>query len=147
MRLPRTMGGSLVVIAFVISAVSHPGVSAQTSPGEQERAIAAIEKLGGEVERFWTGGVHGVDLSRASATDAELVHLRAMSSVLFLDFTGTRVTDAGLVHLEGMKDLRRLKLGGTRITDAGLAHLKDLPESAKPGPHRHRDHRCRDWFT
>src|SRR3954452_20407511 len=120
MRLPETMCKLLVVI----SATTHPGVSAQTVDREQERAIAAIEKLGGKVKRFWTGGVHGVDLSHASATDPELVLVRAMSSVLFLDFTGTRVTDAGLVHLEGLKNLRKLKLWGTRITDAGLAHLK-----------------------
>ena len=106
--------------------VTRTVLLAQTSDGDQERAIAAIEKLGGKVDRYWTGGACGVDLSRARAGDAELADLKRIGPVRTVNLAGTRITDAGLAEFEGMAHLRKLNLAGTRITDAGLVRLREI---------------------
>ncbi len=66
----------------------------------QEKAIAALRKLGASFEFTRNKEVVGVVLS------------------------GTKVSDAGLVHLKEMTKLERLWLAGTKVTDTGLKKLK-----------------------
>ena len=97
--------------------------------GAQEAAIAAIEKLGGRVKvskNLDPGNVYAVYLDNNRVTDAALVHLTGLSSLLILELERSQVTDAGLVHLKGLVNLRALRLNDTEVTDAGLEHLKGL---------------------
>ncbi len=75
--------------------------------GDQAKAIAEIEKVGGKVyldEGSPGKPVNAVNLQR------------------------TKVTDAGLIHLHGLTKLEGLDLGGTKVTDAGAKGLrKALP--------------------
>jgi Leucine-rich repeat (LRR) protein len=113
--------------------------------GEQEAAVAEIEKLGGKVTD--TRPVVNVDLTGTQETDAGLEHVKGLTSLeslrlgrskvsdaglanlkeltnlQWLDLTDTQITNAGLEHLKGLTKLRSLNLQGTQITDEGLDHL------------------------
>ena len=57
--------------------------------------------------------------------DAEMVHLKGLTSLQSLVIGGFEITDAGLVHLRGMTKLQTRNLFACdKITDAGIAELK-----------------------
>lgn len=112
---------------------------------EQERAVRAIEALGGKVKlrnvsntalfSEWLGarlgrsvsiGVEVVWLPRAR--DADLVDLVAHVQFDVLSLRGSELSDAGLVHLSRQSQLRVLWIEGTQISDSGLAQLKNLKQ-------------------
>jgi formylglycine-generating enzyme required for sulfatase activity/Leucine-rich repeat (LRR) protein len=119
---------------------------------EQEKAIAMIDKLGGEVtldekrpEKSVIGvemrhtkvtdgdlehlielpNLQSLDLSLTEVTDAGLERLKELTNLQLLDLSGTNVTGAGLEHLKGLANLQSLELGGTKVTDAGLKYLEE----------------------
>ncbi len=65
-------------------------------------------------------------MSGGSTTDAELEHLKGLTSLTELNLDLSKITDAGLEHLKGLTSVRSLNLNRTQITDAGLEHLKAL---------------------
>jgi hypothetical protein len=93
----------------------------------------------------------GLGSKKRFLSDAELVHLKGLTSLKSLDLGGymhmtdgglehlkglttlqtlilpEQITDAGLLHLKGVTELQALNLGNTKITDTGLLHLKRLP--------------------
>jgi hypothetical protein len=103
--------------------------------GEQD-AVAALQKRGARVERDAAGMVTTVSFSTTRATDADLLHLKALTNLRRLvlhsaseDYPGFNqvdVTGAGLAHLGGLANLEELNLLGTTDTDAGLAYLESL---------------------
>ena len=97
----------------------------------RDAAVAAIEKLGGELVFDGSGSEISADLHGTDVTDAELVHLKDLTSLQWLNLSEPGVTDAGLVHLKELTSLQTLFLSGTRVTDAGLVHLKDLTSLQK----------------
>ena len=90
-------------------------------------AVAALKKLRAKIERNEQGEVIGVSIASRKFTDADLVHLKELTSLETLNLRSTKITDAGLVHLKPLSNLETLYLTGTKINDAGLAHLKGLP--------------------
>jgi hypothetical protein len=97
----------------------------------EDRAIAAIEKLGGKVTRDPKKAgspVIAVDLRSRKVTDKDLESLQGLKAVESLVLSNNRITDAGLAHLKGLRTLRSLKLDFTGITDKGLEHLKSLQQ-------------------
>jgi len=120
-----------------------------------EAAVAAIEKLGGEVVSEYTklrsqtwleeqfddpGGVHDpvgvlkverVNLVDTEVTDAGLEHLKGLKSLLILYLGSTEVTDAGLEHLKGLTSLKELWLINTDITDEGVEKLQQALPNCK----------------
>ena len=101
------------------------------SPGPEsgrDAAIAAIEKLGGEVgydEESPDRSIATVRLTGTKVTDAHLVHLKGLTSLGNLELRDTQITDAGLEHLKGMTSLRDLHLWNTRVTDDGVKKLQE----------------------
>jgi mono/diheme cytochrome c family protein len=61
-----------------------------------------------------------------NVTDANLVVLKSIPSLVGLNLSGTKVSDAGLQNIGGLTNLVTLHLEQTQIGDAGLAHLKRL---------------------
>jgi hypothetical protein len=133
----------LVLVTLIGVALSLWVVPAE----RQRRAVAAIEKLGGNVgyvEPAWSkalpvtlfrwlppyyfDGIGSVFLDgKKNVTDAGLAYLRGLTGLQQLYLSGeSQVTDAGLVHLQGLTGLQILSLGDTQLTDAGLAHLQGL---------------------
>lgn len=59
-------------------------------------------------------------------TDADLVHVQALTKLHELRLFSTQIADAGLFHLRGLKRLEYLSLSETQVTDAGLTYLREL---------------------
>ncbi len=73
-------------------------------PSPQEKAIAALRKLGASFVFSINKEVVGVDLN-TKVTDAGLAHLKRLTKLETLYLHRTKVTDAGLVHLKGLTKL------------------------------------------
>src|SRR3954451_14727785 len=119
---------SVAMVAIMTSGVAVPPAVVRAGESEREKAIAAIEAMGGKVERVERDGhpVLIIDLSSTEVTDAGLAHLEGLHDLRSLRLLSTEATDAGLAYLEGLHDLRSLNLAALRVTDAGLAHLAKL---------------------
>jgi RNA polymerase sigma factor (sigma-70 family) len=97
---------------------------------EQERALAEIRRLGGQVYVEGPPGDRAVRvvLQYAKVSDEDLACLKGVRQLRHLSLYGSPVTDAGLAHLQGLTTLRELDLALTKVTDAGLARLKGLAQ-------------------
>lgn len=96
----------------------------------EDRAVAAVEKLGGHVTRdeakpgrpvvavSFTGG-----FGLSEATDLHLKELAPFKELATLDLSNTKVTNAGLRELAQFTKLTSLSLLSTKVTDAGLKEL------------------------
>jgi hypothetical protein len=101
----------------------------QTQAVREERAVNAILKLGGSVERdekLPGQPVVGVSLCGIGVTDSELRELKDLKGLQRLRLGYTEITDLGLKELKELKGLQELGLSCTQITDAGLKELKEL---------------------
>lgn len=65
-------------------------------------------------------------LENTQVTDIGLQHLKGMKNLHYLGLQRTQTSDVGLQHLEGLTNLSELRLDRTKVTDAGLEHLKGL---------------------
>lgn len=118
---------------------------------QQERAVAAVESLGAEVDIHWTqeesfasgwlperyskglGTVFTVNFQqlRPTISNADFERLELIPNLQVLVLRSTLIEDSGLANLttlEGMKSVKEILLTSTRITDSGLATLSALPE-------------------
>ncbi|HVE91063.1 MAG TPA: DnaJ domain-containing protein [Actinomycetota bacterium] len=59
--------------------------------------------------------------------DAQLVHLREIDRMFWLDLSGTKVGDAGMRCLAGLPNLNHLELWDTLVTDQGLQAIGQTP--------------------
>ena len=125
-----------------------------TARADDEAAIAALQKIGGKIERDdkapekpvktvnlgvtqaddgALGSVKGfsklekLTLNNTKITDAGLDAIKPLASLKKLYLVDTKIGDAGVEKLKDLKELRVLSLSGTALTDAGLEHLKALP--------------------
>ena len=118
-----------VLAALVACGVMGSKTLAQDPKVEPEKVIAAIQAVGGKVERDEKRPdkpVIVVNFATTQATDAALANLKGLETLQKLTLNGTPVTDAGLEHLKGLTGLQKLYLVDTKVTDAGLEHLKGL---------------------
>lgn len=67
-----------------------------------------------------------IDLTHASVSDADLVHLSDLKQLRALYLHGTPITSEALVHVRNLRELRTLSLHGTNVDDRGMTHLEDL---------------------
>jgi hypothetical protein len=107
--------------------MTQPILRAQDSKAVKERAIAAIKKLGGEIEvdtKSPDMPVVGVNLKHTEEIDASLEHLKSLTELERLSLKDTKVTDDGIVYIKGLTNLEVLELDRTKVTDNGLKHLK-----------------------
>src|SRR5262245_34620507 len=119
---------SLLVLAL-LSATGLP--FAAHAESEQDRAVAAIEKLGGKVERDPKApGQPGITviLDDVADPDAALEQVKALKTVTKVSAENAPVTDAGLAHLRGATQLKTLIAPSPKLTDAGLASLEGMTQ-------------------
>jgi hypothetical protein len=104
----------------------------------EDKAVAFVEKLGGNVardEKLPGKPVIEVHLSFSAVTDVGLKELAPLENLTALFLLRTEVTDTGLKELAQFKNLTVLYLNRTQVTDAGLkevALLKNLAELHLP---------------
>ena len=120
-----------VLSVALVGLVACVGCGSSKLPHPQEKAIAAIEALGGYVSVDKNGAAWAVGFGDTKDTDAVLIHLKGLTKLSHLHLDSTKVTDAGLVHLNELTNLELLDLYQTKITDAGLEHLKGLTNLEK----------------
>ena len=133
---PWTLSVSLLLLVATLGCGEKPEPVAEEverSSSEPEigrdAAIDAIESWGGSYrcdDERTERSITTVDLSNTLVNDADLEHLKGMTSLRELKLGSTEVTDAGLEHLKGMTSLQSLDLRVNEITDAGLEHLEGL---------------------
>jgi len=105
--------------------------SAQEQAAREEKAVKAIEAMGGRVfrdEKLPSHPVVDVVLIGNQFTDATLKYVTELKGLHRLNLSVTKITDAGLNELKELKGLQELHLGHTQITDAGLKDLKGLKD-------------------
>ena len=127
-----------VVIGFALvgSACSRREPPAQKAIVAEERsdhaAVAAVQRLGGTVERDDAAPgrpVVKVDLHGTTVTDSDLTLLESLPELRKLDLRLTKIGDAGVAHARGLRHLQLVNLFRTATSDAGLRYLaenKDL---------------------
>ena len=91
-----------------------------------QKAFAALDQLGADIVWLRTSGVDSVYFTRVRISDADLQHLKGLTSLTKLKLNHSPITDAGLKRLESLTNLVQLHLADTKITDAGLEHLTSL---------------------
>ncbi len=127
----------------VAKAASEAPASAPSSPFA---SLVAIKPVSGEAGAITKLGTAGIDVrpvamnmnwreanfhpQGTNITDATIVPLKEIVTLVDLNLAGTKITDAGLQNIEGLTNLVMLHLELTHITDAGLAHLKKLSHLA-----------------
>ena len=118
-----------VTLQDMRQAATGPG-SPAAARQSQLAAIAAIEKLGGDVHYDGNSREKSVlavsFFENGRVVDSYLQHLQDLAGLVEVTLTSTRITDAGLKHLAGLKSLGSLSLTKTGITDEGLVWLKDM---------------------
>src|SRR5262249_21300610 len=120
--LMKTAHWSLTGAALILALAPWMTVSIRADEAE-DRAVKAIEKLGGRIirdEKAKGKPIVGVNLAATPVTDADLKALAGLKQLQRLDLRQTHVTDAGLKELAGLKQLQKLYLNNTKVTDAGL---------------------------
>ena len=120
MTMARKMIGGFAPMLMLLAAVAVRADEAE------DKAVQAIEKLGGKVtrdEKAVGRPVVEVDLFNRQVADADLKELAQLKQLQSLNLHCTEVTDAGLKELAALKQLQSLNLVGTKVTDAGLKEL------------------------
>jgi hypothetical protein len=100
-----------------------------TFPFGLEFGIGSINDAGMKsLARFKELRFIAINLNR-DITDAGLEHLRDLTELEELHFSGSNFDDMGLTHLKNLKKLKVLNLNGnTNITDAGIGEIAGLTE-------------------
>ena len=120
----------LLPVVACLSGCSRNQVAWEQS-AQEEKAVKAIEALGGRVtrdEKLPGRPVVEVDLGKTEVTDAGLKDLKELKGLRTLNLSRTKITDTGLKDLKELRGLRFLALDRTQITDAGLKDLKELKD-------------------
>ena len=91
------------IVAFALALSGLCLCASSRADDAEDKAVAFVEKLGGEVTRD----------KKAPG-----------KPVIAVTLSGTEVTDAGLKELAALKNLTTLHLGHTQVTDAGLKELQ-----------------------
>ena len=108
----RSLFLSLAFSTFV-PAPSSDAALVERSQETREESVAAIKKLGGDVER--EEGELEVWLRGPNVTDAALNHLAALKDLSRLNLSKSRITDVGLAKLADFRRLKRVNLSATPI--------------------------------
>ena len=120
-------GYTLIRGLFLLSAAAIAGCSEGPPKRAELDAIAAMQRVHGQVETNADGHAVKLMLGGSALRDGDLAPIAELHDLTFLDLGRTTITDAGLAHLAGLSELQILSLAGTKITDKGLAHLAKLP--------------------
>ena len=120
-----SQAGKAVFAAF-LGLVAVVTCGCGTPPTPQQRAVAEIRRLGGQVEMDESNQVTAVLLGNTPADDESLQRLKSLPGLRKLYLNRTRITGAGLVYLEGLSRLEELTLLSTDVGDGDLKHIAGL---------------------
>ena len=119
-----------------------------------DKVVAAVQRLGGSVEFDETQKdkpIIKVDLHGTKVTDADLVILKDLKELRFLDLRLTHIGDAGVANLKNLKKLQTLNLFRSELTDSPLSEpvfaspvsgAVDIVARIRFGPFLHTQYRA-----
>ena len=116
---------------IIVLAIGLCWIGRTKADEKEDRAVAVVKKLLGEIQRDETRPdkpVMAVDLSRTNVTDAVLKELTPLTRLTILNLSETSVSDAGLKDIISLKGLTTIDLTHTEVADAGLKELAKLKE-------------------
>lgn len=136
----------MMLAVVLLAAIAFGGWRYAT---HEQRAVAEIERLGGQVAAFELDGdsfkgvmcyggdpglallpnISGIEVLLVDphgVTNDGLAALEGLRDLEDLQLQNCLIKDEGLKHLAGLTKLRTLGLGETLITDAGLVHLAGM---------------------
>jgi len=93
---------------------------------DDAEAVAALRKLGVELELNEKGNVHSADCTESEVTDEDLKNLAGLHQLAVLELSGRPITDEGVKSLAGLGVLQELYLENTAVTDKSLATIESL---------------------
>src|SRR5258708_24177 len=96
----RTSRACVVMTALAVAVLTSVGKCGEES---EEKALQAVEKLGGRITRSTKkdgNPIVAVDIARTKATDEDLKGLKEIKNLQTLILTDTAVTDEGLKELK-----------------------------------------------
>jgi hypothetical protein len=102
------------------------GKSPETGHPDEAAAVAAIRRLGGQVEFNAERRVIKVYLHTTPVTDDDLAVLETLPKLQNVFLGKTQIGDAGVSHLSNSAELKTLSLNSTRVTDDGVKSLGKL---------------------
>jgi hypothetical protein len=144
----RYLRFSLASLLLVVTAVGVFLAPIVNRVRHQQRVIASVENLGGQVHfvheakkragdlgwlRKWLGEdyfrtVRYINLQGHAATDDLVAGIVALGDMQELNLGKTKITNDSLRHIAKLKDLKALDIGFNKITNDGLVHLGPLEE-------------------
>jgi hypothetical protein len=121
---------TLLLVMFVLS-LPLSWFGRQYNTGRE--TATRIREIGGVPVRSmnWDhrwGQVIGANFQGAKITDNDLMLLKPMTALSWINLEKTKITDAGLAHLVELPRLRMIFLSDTALTDEGLQYLEELPD-------------------
>lgn len=93
---------------------------------DDAEAVAALKKLGVELELNEKGNVHSADCTESEVNDKDLANLTGLHQIAVLELSGRPITDEGAKSLAGLSVLQELYLENAKVTDESLATIKAL---------------------
>jgi len=134
------VAGCAIALVILLNTERRTPVWADDEPPtSKDDAIAAVERLGGEVRidgEKPSQPVWSVDFQGSAITAQDLRLLSSFPDLETLNLVDTPLDDEGLQHVAGCQRLKELDLSGTKITDAGLTRLAALEELTTLGLNR-----------
>ena len=113
-------------LLLLVLAIASSSLAQQRLEENQEKAIAALKKLGARIRLDDDGQPIEVNLQETATGNDGLVHLAGLTTVREISLHQTKVTDAGLIHIKGPVHPERLFLSDTQTADDGLVYLAGL---------------------
>jgi hypothetical protein len=132
-RFYYTLRGLLIAVTVVAIATVLFGKRLRV-----ERAISAVERIGGSVgirstyvgqpwkQKFVAPEVWSIDLGGTQVSSDNLKHLAVFRGAEEVKLSNTGTTSECLAHLRGLHGLTRLLLDETDVDSDGLKHLSRL---------------------
>jgi hypothetical protein len=144
----RYLRFSLASLLLVVTAVGVFLAPIVNRVRHQQRVIASVNKLGGQVHfvqeaksraedpgwlRRWLGDdyfrtVRYINLQGHAATDDLVAGIVALGGLEEFNLGKTKITNDSLRHIAKLKNLKALDIGFNKITNDGLVHLGPLEE-------------------
>ncbi len=107
------------------SKAAHQPREPRTSGGTQDRRAVGLGQPGSGLHRL-----ESLDLQDTQVTTGRLVHLKGLTSLVWLSVDNTTVGDPAVKYLKCLPKLTTLRIDNTKITDSGLEQLRqELPRT------------------
>ncbi|CAI5462116.1 unnamed protein product [Closterium sp. Yama58-4] len=127
LSLENLNGLSDDILAHVSTMIHLKSINCTSASGFSAEAIKHLYRL---------TGLEKLDLDGTIVSDCALEGIGSLTSLKILYLINTNVTDAGLLHLTALSSLIELGLGGcTGVTNAGMVHVGRLTGLERFGVH------------